>query len=46
MAGKVFASTEDTAEKKISFDQVGAGLYVPAIWTAECDRESWAVLQG
>jgi len=26
MTGKTFASTEDAAEKKISFDQIGSGF--------------------
>ena len=31
-----FASTEDLTEKKVSFDQIGAGLYA---YTAEGDPE-------
>ena len=49
MTAKSFASIEDTAEKKVSFDQIETGLYAcPAevIWTAERDREIWAALQG
>jgi glyoxylase-like metal-dependent hydrolase (beta-lactamase superfamily II) len=41
MTGKAFASTEDTAEKKISFDQIGPGLYA---FTAEGDPNSGIVV--
>jgi glyoxylase-like metal-dependent hydrolase (beta-lactamase superfamily II) len=41
MADKAFASTEDTAEKKISFDQIGAGLYA---YTAEGDPNSGIIV--
>ena len=36
-----FASTEDLAEKKISFDQIGAGLYA---YTAEGDPNSGVIV--
>jgi glyoxylase-like metal-dependent hydrolase (beta-lactamase superfamily II) len=41
MADKAFASTEDVAEKKISFDQIGAGLYA---YTAEGDPNSGVIV--
>ena len=41
MTGKVFASAGDTAERKISFDQIGAGLYA---LTAEGDPNSGVVV--
>ena len=41
MTGKAFASTEDAAEKKISFDQIGPGLYA---WTAEGDPNSGIIV--
>jgi len=41
MTGKAFASTEDTAERKISLDQIGAGLYA---LTAEGDPNSGVVV--
>jgi glyoxylase-like metal-dependent hydrolase (beta-lactamase superfamily II) len=41
MADKAFASSEDTAEKKISFDQIGAGLYA---YTAEGDPNSGIIV--
>ena len=36
-----FASTEDIDEKKVSFDQIGAGLYA---YTAEGDPNSGIVV--
>ena len=36
-----FASTEDTADKKISFDQIGPGLYA---YTAEGDPNSGIIV--
>ena len=36
-----FASTEDLAERKISFDQIGTGLYA---YTAEGDPNSGVVI--
>ena len=41
MTGKAFASTDDTAERKISVDQIGAGLYA---LTAEGDPNSGIVV--
>ncbi len=41
MTAKTFASTEDTAEKKISFDQIGHGLYA---YTAEGDPNSGVIV--
>jgi glyoxylase-like metal-dependent hydrolase (beta-lactamase superfamily II) len=41
MAAIGFASTEDTAEKKVSFDQIGAGLYA---YTAEGDPNSGVIV--
>ena len=41
MTGKAFASTDDTVERKISFDQIGAGLYA---LTAEGDPNSGIVV--
>ena len=41
MATIGFASTEDTAEKKVSFDQIGAGLYA---YTAEGDPNSGVIV--
>ncbi len=41
MTDKAFASTGDTAEKKISFDQIGAGLYA---CTAEGDPNSGVIV--
>jgi glyoxylase-like metal-dependent hydrolase (beta-lactamase superfamily II) len=41
MTDKAFASAEDTAEKKISFDQIGLGLYA---WTAEGDPNSGIIV--
>jgi glyoxylase-like metal-dependent hydrolase (beta-lactamase superfamily II) len=41
MTAKGFASTEDTAEKKISFDQIGSGLYA---FTAEGDPNSGIII--
>jgi glyoxylase-like metal-dependent hydrolase (beta-lactamase superfamily II) len=41
MTGKAFASTDDTVERKISFDQIGAGLYA---LTAEGDPNSGVVV--
>ena len=41
MAAKGFASTEDLGEKKISFDQIGQGLYA---YTAEGDPNSGVVV--
>ena len=38
---KGFASTEDTAEKKVSFDQIGPGLYA---YTAEGDPNSGIIV--
>ena len=38
---KSFASTEDAGEKKVSFDQIGAGLYA---YTAEGDPNSGIVV--
>ena len=41
MTAKAFASTEDSAEKKISFEQVGSGLYA---LTAEGDPNSGVIV--
>src|SRR5665811_1169123 len=41
MTAKSFASTEDTAEKKVSFDQIGQGLYA---YTAEGDPNSGIIV--
>ena len=41
MTAKGFASTEDTAEKKVSFDQIGSGLYAN---TAEGDPNSGVIV--
>jgi glyoxylase-like metal-dependent hydrolase (beta-lactamase superfamily II) len=41
MAATAFASTEDTAEKKVSFEQIGAGLYA---YTAEGDPNSGVIV--
>ena len=41
MTGKAFASTDDTAERKIAIDQIGAGLYA---LTAEGDPNSGIVV--
>ena len=41
MTEKAFASTDDTAERKISLDQIGAGLYA---LTAEGDPNSGVVV--
>ncbi len=41
MTAKAFASTEDTAEKKVSFDQIGQGLYA---YTAEGDPNSGVIV--
>jgi glyoxylase-like metal-dependent hydrolase (beta-lactamase superfamily II) len=41
MSAKSFASSEDTAEKKVSFDQVGQGLYA---YTAEGDPNSGVIV--
>jgi glyoxylase-like metal-dependent hydrolase (beta-lactamase superfamily II) len=41
MTEKGFASTEDTGEKKVSFDQIGAGLYA---YTAEGDPNSGVIV--
>jgi glyoxylase-like metal-dependent hydrolase (beta-lactamase superfamily II) len=41
MTGKTFASTEDTAETKVSFDQIGPGLYA---FTAEGDPNSGVIV--
>src|ERR1035441_8151340 len=41
MTAKSFASTEDTAEKKVSFDQIGSGLYA---YTAEGDPNSGIIV--
>ncbi len=41
MTAKGFASTEDTAEKKVSFDQIGSGLYA---YTAEGDPNSGIIV--
>ena len=41
MTSKGFASTEDTVEKKVSFDQIGSGLYV---YTTEGDPNSGIIV--
>jgi glyoxylase-like metal-dependent hydrolase (beta-lactamase superfamily II) len=41
MIGKGFASTEDTDEKKVSFDQIGVGLYA---YIAEGDPNSGIIV--
>jgi glyoxylase-like metal-dependent hydrolase (beta-lactamase superfamily II) len=41
MTANGFASTGDTAEKKLSFDQIGAGLYA---YTAEGDPNSGVIV--
>jgi glyoxylase-like metal-dependent hydrolase (beta-lactamase superfamily II) len=41
MNAKGFASTEDTAEKKVSFDQIGPGLYA---YTVEGDPNSGIIV--
>src|SRR5471030_1981192 len=41
MAADGFASTDDTAEKKVSFDQIGSGLYA---YTAEGDPNSGIIV--
>ncbi len=41
MTAKGFASTEDTAERKVSFDQIGPGLYA---YTAEGDPNSGIIV--
>jgi glyoxylase-like metal-dependent hydrolase (beta-lactamase superfamily II) len=41
MTGKGFASTEDLAEKKVSFDQIGTGVYA---YTAEGDPNSGVIV--
>ena len=41
MNARGFASTEDTGEKKVSFDQIGAGLYA---YTAEGDPNSGVIV--
>jgi glyoxylase-like metal-dependent hydrolase (beta-lactamase superfamily II) len=41
MTGKPFASSEDTAEKKIAIDQLGPGLYA---YTAEADPSSGIIV--
>jgi glyoxylase-like metal-dependent hydrolase (beta-lactamase superfamily II) len=41
MTAKGFASTEDTVEKKVSFDQIGQGLYA---YTAEGDPNSGIIV--
>jgi len=41
MTGKAFASIDDTAEKKIAFDQLGPGLYA---YTAEGDPSSGIIV--
>lgn len=41
MVGRAFASTEDGADKKIAFDQIGPGLYA---YTAEGDPNSGIVV--
>ena len=41
MTAKGFASTDDTAEKKVSFDQIGTGLYA---YTADGDPNSGIVV--
>ena len=41
MTGKAFASSDDMAEKKIAFDQIGQGLYA---CTAEGDPNSGIIV--
>jgi glyoxylase-like metal-dependent hydrolase (beta-lactamase superfamily II) len=41
MAAKGFASSEDLGEKKVSFDQIGTGLYA---YTAEGDPNSGVII--
>jgi glyoxylase-like metal-dependent hydrolase (beta-lactamase superfamily II) len=41
MTAKGFASTEDTAEKEASFDQIGSGLFA---YTAESDPNSGVIV--
>jgi glyoxylase-like metal-dependent hydrolase (beta-lactamase superfamily II) len=41
MTGKGFASSEDLGEKKVSFDQIGTGLYA---YTAEGDPNSGVII--
>jgi glyoxylase-like metal-dependent hydrolase (beta-lactamase superfamily II) len=41
MNEKSFASTEDTAEKKVAFDQIGSGLYA---YTADGDPNSGIIV--
>jgi len=41
MTAKAFASTDDTAEKKVAFDQIGAGLY---FFAAEGDPNSGIIV--
>jgi hypothetical protein len=41
VTAKSFASTDDTAEKKVAFDQVGAGLYA---YSAEGDPTSGIIV--
>ncbi len=41
MNAKGFASTEDVGEKKVSFDQIGSGLYA---YTAEGDPNSGVIV--
>ncbi len=41
MTARGFASTEDTDDKKVSFDQIGAGLYA---YTAEGDPNSGVIV--
>jgi len=41
MTSKGFASTEDTVEKKVSFDQIGSGLYA---YTTEGDPNSGIIV--
>src|ERR1039457_1998919 len=41
MTAKSFASTEDTAEKKVSFGQIGSGLYA---YTTEGDPNSGIIV--
>jgi glyoxylase-like metal-dependent hydrolase (beta-lactamase superfamily II) len=41
MTAKAFASTEDTADKKISFDPIGSGLFA---YTAEGDPNSGIIV--
>jgi glyoxylase-like metal-dependent hydrolase (beta-lactamase superfamily II) len=41
MTAKGFASTENTAEKKVSFDQIGPGLYA---YTVERDPNTGIII--